>query len=314
MPSKKQTVAKKVPFTSPKDGAVYTSTILERCRNLMRSGIWSGIEPSDITRWMTNFQSDAEKYFGACLLDSLIYRSELQTSALMREIFDRELPTACRQLGHKLHNFNFNEYLKKQPREDRPLMIVPVIRSDDPPTKSGPMIARMLKRRIKINEYHIAWPWQISKWRTEYNTHSIIFVDDLMGTGVQFESFMNEFNITESIDKMDCFYCPLVGHQKGVAYIQDKFPMICITPVEKLDSALNIFDEDSEVFNDGLNSPATAKELYLKILRRTSYSAKGKSVGFGNLGLLYAFQHGTPNNSLPILWYESPTWKPLLRR
>jgi len=36
--------------------------------------------------------------------------------------------------------------------------------------------------------------------------------------------------------------------------------------------------------------------------------------GFGDCGLLVAFRHGCPNNSLPILWHGSNAWRPLFRR
>lgn len=36
--------------------------------------------------------------------------------------------------------------------------------------------------------------------------------------------------------------------------------------------------------------------------------------GFGQLGLAYGFAHATPNNTLPIFWYETDNWAPLLDR
>jgi hypothetical protein len=36
--------------------------------------------------------------------------------------------------------------------------------------------------------------------------------------------------------------------------------------------------------------------------------------GYGDLGLSYAFSHATPNNTLPIFWYSSNKWTPLLDR
>ena len=36
--------------------------------------------------------------------------------------------------------------------------------------------------------------------------------------------------------------------------------------------------------------------------------------GFGNCGLLLAFKHGCPNNSLPVLWYSRNNWRPFFNR
>ena len=36
--------------------------------------------------------------------------------------------------------------------------------------------------------------------------------------------------------------------------------------------------------------------------------------GYGEQGLTYGFAHGTPNNSLPILWHDANGWTSLLNR
>jgi hypothetical protein len=36
--------------------------------------------------------------------------------------------------------------------------------------------------------------------------------------------------------------------------------------------------------------------------------------GYGDNGLMVAFDHGCPNNSIPILWYNSESWVPLFSR
>ena len=37
-------------------------------------------------------------------------------------------------------------------------------------------------------------------------------------------------------------------------------------------------------------------------------------LGYGDLALTFGFSHSTPNNSLPILWYGSAEWQPILER
>jgi hypothetical protein len=43
----------------------------------------------------------------------------------------------------------------------------------------------------------------------------------------------------------------------------------------------------------------------------------GKSVsayGFLDQALTYAFAHGTPNNTLPVFWFQNEQWTPLVNR
>lgn len=83
-------------FKLPRDGKIYIDQIVERCTSLIQCGIWGDMHPSHLRRWMKNFTTDEEKYFAACVLDSLIYRSKSQTIALIRQLFQRALPDLTR--------------------------------------------------------------------------------------------------------------------------------------------------------------------------------------------------------------------------
>jgi hypothetical protein len=304
-------------FTLPKNGPVYTGTILERCHRLIRSGIWSGIKPEDLQAWMTNFQDEKEKYFAACILDSLIFRSEEQTVSMMRDIFDVELPSlGLISPSATAWGLDLKDYLRNKPSDKtRPLMIVPVIRRDEPPTKSGPMIARMLKRRLQVDQYHIAWPWQIAEWRKKYNTQFVLFVDDLLGTGTQIKKFINSFELEPVVNEMSCIYCPLAAHEKGISRVRKWFPALSLVCSEHLGSQHDVFNPEHGPFNDSTNSSHGAFEFYSAIMNRVRPQRHRRGSGFGNLGLTYAFHHGTPNNTLPILWWSIPgVWTPLLKR
>jgi predicted alpha/beta-fold hydrolase len=84
------------PFQLPRDWRVYTDQILERCASLIQYGIWGDFKSSQLRRWMNNFTTDEERYFAACVLDTLIYRSKDQTLALIRQLFQRSLPDLTR--------------------------------------------------------------------------------------------------------------------------------------------------------------------------------------------------------------------------
>lgn len=52
---------------------------------------------------------------------------------------------------------------------------------------------------------------------------------------------------------------------------------------------------------------------YNEFLKRKGVKNKD-TLGFGSLGLVYGFEHNTPNGSLPIIHYKSDTFNPLLKK
>src|ERR1051326_4729955 len=141
-------------FTVPRDGEVFIEQVLDRCKNLISSGIWEGLQQVRLDMWMKNFISDTERYFGACVLDGLIYRSEKQTVALMQQLFQRTLVDLVRRHPPPGGTgSSFFEMLRQPFSPPGPMLrVVPVIRWGDPPTKSGPALARMYRRHLGLNE------------------------------------------------------------------------------------------------------------------------------------------------------------------
>ena len=78
-------------ITLPKDWKIYSNSIRDRCRDLIEHKIWSGIDKNQFEKWRCNFKTDHEKYFAACILDSLIYRSNQQTYSLINQLIYRNI-------------------------------------------------------------------------------------------------------------------------------------------------------------------------------------------------------------------------------
>ena len=132
-------------FGIPQYGNMYIHSITDRCENLIHHGIWNGIHITRYKKWWSNFRTEEEQYFAACVIDSLIYRSEDQTIAIMKQLLQRTLP----DLNNKnpmpigIHT-NFEDILKKRPYSPDPKMrLVTVLGGKDPHSKSSPTIARL---------------------------------------------------------------------------------------------------------------------------------------------------------------------------
>jgi hypothetical protein len=304
------------PFRVPQDGLIYADELTERCVNLINYTIWAGMDTTSLRRWLKNFTTDEEKYFAACLLDALIFRSEDQTISLIHHLFQRILPDLNRSDPMPLpSSFDLAKLKKKSAFLDPGLRLVPVVRRSDAPTKSGYVIARYMKRELQIDERIIINPWEIpAKYANGIKT--FLFIDDILATGDQFVKFLVAESLEPFLQLIYGAYVPLVAHTKGIHNLTQRFPDLRIRAVEKLDNSFSLFHDDCDCFNDGLNGPTSAKFFYYELLKKKNITITGPDRrGFGHLELAYVFSHAAPDNCLPLFWYsDSATWFPLFKR
>ena len=302
-----------MPFEVPRNAGTYTHEMERRAEALIEADIWSGITVQRLRAWLGNFQSVEEKYFAACILDALVYRSNLQTRSLMLQLFHRLLPNIAMADPSPICPVeDWRERLCTDVDEPG-IRLVPVIRGNDPPTKSGPLILRQMKRSLGVSEKWMVWPWRLDRLAKAVKV--FIFVDDFLGTGYQFRKFVEDQCLHAVLEHAYCIYCPLVAHSKGIAALGKRFPKLRLEAVEVIEHTSNVFDPSSTCFADGVNSPACARAFYFGMLERRGLARPGRwRLGYGNLGLTFAFEHATPNASLPILWMRDPAWHPLFER
>ena len=304
------------PLRLPTDWRVYISEIKDRSESLIHYHIWSGLHVIRLRAWMSNFITDEERYFAACILDFLIYRSEDQTLALIKQLFQRVLPDLSRLDPVPGVAFNNWEYAFKYRSHSEPgVRLVAVVKETDPPTKSSHVIVRLMKRNLGFNEAWIIRPEDI-RVALKQGVKSFFFVDDFLGTGDQFEKFVKKQSLQKVINTAYCAYVPLVAHEKGINRLRSNLPKLRVEAVEVLNNSHSVFHQECPCFNDGINTPEVAKEFYYNLLRDRGVQIPGpKRRGYGHLALAFSFSHASPNNALPILWWaKAPNWKPLFDR
>lgn len=299
-------------FRLPTDGSIYSNSIFTRCRELIGYQLWSGLEQHRLDAWITNFRTPEERYLAARVLDSLIYRSDAQTIALMRQLFCRVVPDCAREdrLSPQLNNCYFSLRGMGDPR----IRVVPVIPPNSPPTKSGPTIARHLKRTLRFNEAWIIYPDDVK--RQLQHADAFVFVDDFLGTGTQFNDFLADTGLAAYVSSSCFIYASLAAHSLGLSNLTQAFPDLHVVTVETLDDSHALFHDTGGSFPDEVNSCETAKQFYYDLLDDRGFNIVGPDRrGFGHFEIVYAFEHAVPDNSLPILWWnELPQWRPLFDR
>ena len=285
----------------PKDWNTYFNSIRDRCQNLVELGIWSGLDINRLNAWKQNFKTDEEKYFSACVLDSLMYRSNQQTYSLIHQLLYKNLNNLVRI--NKIEGLGTFPTNMQQLTDDPMIRFVPVVTHEEPVTKSSYEILRYCKRHFGINESWIINPPDIKK-NFDAGIKAIVFIDDFLGTGVQFDETCIYADLYDVIKIQIIIYAPLVAHEKGIGYLSSTHPNLKITCTEKLTSETHSFFNN--YFKENVDE---AKQFYkeLMISRGISFDML-EPYGYGNMELTYSFEHASPDNSLQILHKNTDNW------
>ncbi|MEK6210553.1 MAG: hypothetical protein AABM64_09360 [Pseudomonadota bacterium] len=302
-----------MPFSPPQGSESFIQDVQLRTQHLVDTGIWD-IPQERFTGWFQQFISQEEKFFGACLLDSLIYRSREQFLACATALYRGALRWQCGAQVPGNSDIDLLSFLKSP--IDRKIRLIPVIGDDDPPTKSGPLVLRYIKRELRLDETWMDWPWKVERLVSSAAASVFIFVDDFLGSGEQFNSFVKSQKIPINAPATRWIYAPVVAHRRGIAGVQADFPNIEIVAAEYLDDSHDFF---STATWDGLPSGSVtasdALDFYNEFLSRRGIDLQGnRPLGFNGLGLCFGFSHSTPDNALPILWVDNQSWSGLLKR
>ncbi|MFB8830278.1 hypothetical protein ACE0DR_15355 [Azotobacter sp. CWF10] len=299
-------------FHVPKKNDDLFDDVLGRFRVLLKQRVITGIEETTLDRWLGNFHTEEEYYFAACILSRLIYRSQAMIDSSIDHLLHCMLPTFLRQHGLFTHHDIESFLLTLQNDPSYHVRFVSVDGSKAFDTgKSGALIIRQYKRHAGIHKMLTCRPDKLGELSDKVKC--LVFVDDMLGTGKQFEKFAREHALAEK-KSIHMVYCPLVAYAGGLQKLRDECPWLTVLPVEVLDERHQFFCESTR--NPGLwqvdecNTVADAKgfadTLAVKhhIPQSTEFS----------LDLVLGFEHSTPNNTLSLLWASSAEWTALLTR
>ncbi len=301
-------------FKLPNNSDVYTSKIIQRSYDLINTGIWTGIKKTTLDSWINNFKDELEQYFAACVLDCLIYRSNDQTMALARHLFQRSLTDAIRKITPQPVFFrDLLQTLQQDNKEKIRLVIVEPLNATSQ-IKSSSVLLRMIRRELAIKSEWIIGSSKINE-EIKRGVKLFVFIDDFLGTGVQFKKFADHLDINKLSKDATFIYAPLVAHESGIKLLKGSFPDLHLTSVEVLTENNELFSSSAGAFNDRTNTVANAKDFYHGLLNKYHIDLiGGDRRGYGGLEVLYAFEHAAPDNSLPIIWWDKSAWVPLFPR
>lgn len=292
---------------------LYFDATVERAKEFIEYKIWSGIDRASLDNWLAQFRTPEHKLTAATILRNLCYRSKAQTTALAKQIFQRKLPNLLQGTKYSHLQSDWLDILTDRSNSAHrrtKIRLVPVIKRGDRPTKSGPVVARLLKIQLGINDKFMIWPHEIQEQVTQGHAEIIIFLDDVIGSGKQFITFIRDFQIERIQGDTIWGYTPFATTENGKTSIEKKFPWLKVDAAEKIKIPTSVFD-DPELKGISQDDVVSAYSLTVKDFLNCNSNLFW---GYGKLSLTYAFEHATPNNNLPLIWKREESFEPLLRR
>lgn len=281
---------------------------LDRYNYLGNVGTWPRL-PSDINPegWLANF-SEEEQPVALELLKSLIFmnarefRQAIASSIKMLSASQRREQQALGQVATQWKS-----------RLARMVITVPLGSQDDP-TSSGYMCLRIVKELGFPEERILVGQALYRHLEAAGSSTELILLDDLAASGNQFKRYWTtqpDFGgvahaspeeLVESGVLAQAYYLPVVATRKAIKEFTDSLSGVDVLPTYTLGPEYSAFRREST-----LVSAERTEEM--RQLIETYYPRTGASngpYGYRDLGLTLSFEHGTPNNTLPILAGRPP--------
>lgn len=275
---------------------------------LCSTGIRHPLTFERIRTWLKQFSPGPEQTLALLILRHLIYRTSGQ--------IESSLTQALRRMA--LH-FALNE-------EDRSSMywrdilegraklnfyFGPPEHEYTRPGKSGELIVRLLKQIFSIDSNQILYPSSITTLSVE---ERFLMIDDGTFTGDQLSNII-EANSSMMKTSGRTGIVVSIAHEKAIQRFERDFPGIPLFYGEKM-TFQDGFVALSEQWIAARNWPyegCSPCDVYHEIVKKAGFETN-QPLGYAGLGLMVAYEHGVPDDSLQLLWDKSDSWTPLFDR
>lgn len=277
-------------------------------------GQWPRIPArSNPMQWLAQF-GDEEQNLATALLDNLIFFSAEQTTklfatlvhSLSAEVCDREAP--YEDARQQWIGF-LDSCVVTFPTGERP-----------GPTDSGHLFARLARYVLGFPEERILQPDRLINHHWSNPDAGVLFVDDFAGSGDQFLATWNRqrnapdrslTSIAEQFSSSDrVYYLPVVATSTSFDRIAAAAPSVNLRTAHLLGNEYSLIDPTSAMCPPEFIDEY--RDSLIEIAERAGFT--GSALGYGDLALTIAFEHGVPDATIPAIHEMTATWEPLMRR
>jgi hypothetical protein len=292
--------------------------VLRRCRYFATIHLWpTAGEGFDPERWLGNFGSDEERhtvyllnaylYFSGRLIDRIFVEA---FQSLSRAVCD---PHAAPGDSHR----TWRAWVEN-------VIVVPVRGERPNPSDSGALFVRRARDLLHIDEQRLVEPNVAHQRLVAHPDTPVAFVDDFLGSGSQFITTWRRASPEAGVSFEHLaargagryFYCPVVATSFGLGRVTRECPAVEVHAGHLLPSRYSAVAPDSLIWPSELRPTAT--EFVRTASQRAGIPDDPSSTkhweGWQRLGLALGFEHGTPDATLPLLYWDRNGWQPLWKR
>lgn len=291
---------------------------IDACEKLIDLHAWPAGRV-DFNGWLQNF-NQSERVYAAHMLSHFMFFSNSVVDALFLSAFQSLSNIVNQGWRDRLKaNFSWNNFLNRS--------YITFVQGETPnPTDSGYLFARKARQVLGMPEEQILSPDDVLKAVIDGFDGPIIFVDDFVGSGEQFVRTWKRkryvpghgfiaFRDLELKSGQMIAYCNAILTEKGRARITRCCPTVLLTSGNIITDAYNWTSENSILWpkNERAKGISFLRDVSQKIGLIDDRGGKKDWRGFDKLGLGIAFEHSTPDATLP-LFHWTDGWCPLVRR
>lgn len=297
--------------------------LAENWRFFVNAHLWPRAAKFDPKGWLENFDPEDQRY-AIRLLEGFTYFSAELTEALFCCAFQN-----LSQLVVQNKENYFSAVAQWSQFQDSAI-VVRVEDHDSSDADSGFIFTRIARDIVGIKDEQILPPAKALERLRKAPRGNVIFVDDFVGSGEQFENMWTKihqlsdfasasfksFVATVGAHSVGFYYCPLVCTELGKQHIFETCPLVKVVPAHQLPTSYSALSESSVIWRDDMKvaGPDFVKRASDKARIPYREGQEGCWMGYRKLGLALAFAHGWPDAILPIFTYNQNGWKPLLKK
>ena len=311
---------------------------------ILNETLWDNraLNPS-IEKWLSNFSTDKEKLHALYLLSKFMYFGAVPMrnllKSLYRDLFRYPLIESIRRNNENTLDSDLIENKFKE--EERNTKFLGV----GNPSESGAHLLYFFRQENKLSKKMFVYTDEVLHRSCDRislrfpEVKHYVFIDDFCGSGSQVTDEENNIkSCVGEIKKLSAdvkvFYLMLFATSKGVENVKKSGLFDRVEAVIELDDTYKCFDANSRIFpqrEGAIFDKEFTREFCYRHGRPLFYSINQKegctgneleqksdsaALGWGDCQLLLGFFHNTPDNTLPIIWYdeEDIDWFPIFKR
>lgn len=268
---------------------------------------------TDITDWLNNFNNIDEHIQMIYLLSQFMYFGEREIKELIKSIFRDKFRYKIIEKIRKNNNDTtdvelINNLFKEELKATRFLGV-------GNPSESGTHLLYFFRQENQLSKELFI---NINDVKKDNSVRQYVFIDDFCGSGDQAcdytKNIINQIR-TENNNVIVSYYV-MFAMSEGINKVKDNSKFDIVDCVFELDNSFKCFSEKSRHY---INCVEPIDKLFAKnvAFKYGQILCNSAPLGYQNCQLLIGFNYNTPDNTLPIIWYDENTginWQPIFKR